>query len=93
MANLKKSNTPQDLQSFPYPDDHLSKNQKGLEGGAESIRQTRKITFLDFPFDIRFIIYKAFFGLQAFSDREWQTYLRGSPAESPVGTMRKDFMQ
>ncbi|MDI1493524.1 MAG: hypothetical protein OHK93_005314 [Ramalina farinacea] len=64
------------LRGPPNPDDHLSKAQKGLEGGAESIRQTKHVTFLDLPFDIRFMIYKAFFELQGFSDREWQTHLK-----------------
>ena len=64
------------LRGLPNPDDHLSKAQKGLEGGAELIRQTKHVTFLDLPFDIRFMIYKAFFELQGFSDREWQKYLK-----------------
>ena len=82
MTNLKEFGTEYHkkahriFRSLPNPGDHLSKDQKGLEGRAESIRQAKHVTFLDFPFDIRFMIYKEFFGHQDFSDREWQTYLK-----------------
>ena len=66
-----------DLQNLQIQDKHQSKHQQGFENGAEWTQQAKHVTFLDLPFDIRFMIYKAFFGLQAFGIHEWQPYLKG----------------